>query len=206
MEMSDKRRQISKVMQRLTEIAPAGWQTGIHIRFAQPLYLRSTYPQSWQDHYATNAYSLRDPLVFWGISRTGTVRWSEITLPDPFGVMDKAREFGLHYGAVISCGKITSRTIVGIAHGEREFTDEEIAETALLTDELHLAADLPQKLTPAAVEALALSAEGLTSEDAAGRLGITEDVFEARLASACSTLGVRTTAEALRMAREFQLI
>ena len=195
-----------KSMQRLTEIAPAGWQTGVHIRFAQPLYLRSTYPQAWQDYYATNAYSLRDPLVFWGISKTGTVRWSEITLPDPFGVMNKAREFGLHYGAVISCGKITSRTIVGIAHDEREFTDEEIAEAAAITDALHAAADLPQKLSPADVEALVLSSEGLTSEDAAARLGISEDVYEARLASACSVLGVRTTAEALRMAREFRLI
>ncbi len=204
--MSDKRHQISKAMERLTEIAPAGWQTGIHIRFAQPLYLRSTYPQAWQDFYATNAYSLRDPLVFWGISKTGTVRWSEIALPDPFGVMNKAHEFGLRFGAVISCGKITSRTIVGIAHGEREFTDEEIAETAAITDKLHQAADFPQKLTPVAVEALVLSAEGLTSEDAAMRLGISEDVFDARLASACGMLGVRTTAEALRIARELRLI
>ena len=112
-----------RYLQRLEQLAPMGYTAGIHIRFASPLYLRSTYPKAWQDLYAANNYSLRDPLVFWGVSKSGQIRWSEINLPDPFGVMKLAAEHGLTFGAVCSCGKITSRTIVGVARSDREFTD-----------------------------------------------------------------------------------
>ncbi|MCK0165958.1 autoinducer binding domain-containing protein [Jannaschia sp. S6380] len=204
--MSERRRKMVEYLQRLGTLAPMGYSAGIQIRFATPLYMRSTYPQAWQNEYAENAYSLRDPLVFWGISKTGSIRWSEITLPDPFGVLASARAHGLTYGAVTSCGKITSRTIVGIARADREFEDDEIAEAAAIAAALHEVTDAPKELTPVTAEALSLVSDGMTSGAAAARLGISEGAFEARLKSARSDLGVATTAEALRMAREFKLI
>ncbi len=68
------------------------------------------------------------PLFSGGWACKGHTRWSAIKLPDPFNILGQARSHGLVYGAVVSCGPITSRTIVGIARDEREFTDDEIAE------------------------------------------------------------------------------
>ena len=190
----------------LNDIAPMGYTAGVHIRFASPLYLKSTYPQDWQDLYAANAYSLRDPLVFWGIAQTGATRWSDISLPDPFGVMAKAAKHGLTYGAVVSCGKITSRTIVGVGRSDREFTDDEIEVVAQAAKGLHEVTEPPEDLTPAMVEALRLVGDGFRHTAAAAEIGISESALKARLSSARDRLGARTTAEALRMAREYRLL
>jgi LuxR family transcriptional regulator len=204
--MAERKRLMKRYMERLDEIAPLGFSAGLHIRYASPLHFESSYPQGWLDIYAENSFSLRDPLVFWGISKTGETRWSEIALPDPFGILKRAASFGLKYGAVASHGKITSRTIVGVARSDREFTDEEIAEVGEITRGLHEVSAPPADLTPAMVEALRLAGDGLRSDLAADRIGISEAAFEERLSSARARLGATTTAEALRTAREFKLI
>lgn len=195
-----------RYLQKLDVLAPAGYTVGLHIRFASPLYLKSTYPEEWQEIYAANAYSLRDPLVFWGISKTGTIRWSAISLPDPFGVMRRAAEHGLTYGAVASCGKITSRTIVGTARSDREFTDAEIAAIAEVARGLHDVAEPPGDLSPEEIEALRAAHDGAIGSDTAARLGISEGTLRARLSSARDCLGARSTAEAVKMAREYRLL
>ena len=187
-------------------IAPAGFSAGLHIRFAAPLMYVRTYDESWIKTYDDNAYALRDPLVFWGLGAKGHTRWSAIKLPDPFNILGQALSHGLAYGAVVSCGPITSRTIVGIAHNEREFTDEEISETVKIVHNLHLAAEPPTELTPAQIEALRLLADGDRHAAAAAKLGISESAFKRRVQSARVRLGARTTAQALRKAREYQLL
>ena len=190
----------------LAQMATAGFSAGLHIRFASPLVYVRTYSEDWTKLYDDNAYALRDPLVFWGLGVKGHTRWSAIRLPDPFNILGQARNYGLAYGAVISCGPITSRSIVGIAHGSREFTDEEISEAAKIVQKLHIAAEPPTELTRAQVEALRLLADGDRHAAAAAKLGISESAFKARLQSARSRLGARTTAQALKKAREYQLL
>lgn len=190
----------------LKEIAPAGFSAGLHIRFASPMVYVRTYSEAWTKIYDDNAYALRDPLVFWGLGVKGQTRWSAIKLPDPFNILGQAQKHGLAFGAVVSCGPITSRSIVGIAHNEREFTDEEIAEAAKIVKNLHLAAEPPTELTPAQIEALRLLADGDRHTAAAAKLGISESAFKARLQSARVRLGARTTAQALKKAREYQLL
>jgi len=193
-------------LEALSKLAPAGFSAGLHIRFASPLVYVRTYDDAWTKIYDDNAYALRDPLVFWGLGVKGHTRWSAIRLPDPFNILGQARTFGLAYGAVISCGPITSRSIVGIAHSEREFTDVEIAEAVRIVGALHAAAEPPTELTPAQVEALRLLADGDRHTAAAAKLGISESAFKARLQSARVRLGARTTAQALKKAREYQLL
>lgn len=190
----------------LKALAPAGFSAGLHIRFASPLIYVRTYSEAWTKIYDDNAYALRDPLVFWGLGVKGQTRWSAIKLPDPFNILGQAQKHGLAFGAVVSCGPITSRSIVGIAHNEREFTDEEIAEAAKIVKNLHLAAEPPTELTPAQIEALRLLADGDRHTAAAAKLGISESAFKARLQSARVRLGARTTAQALKKAREYQLL
>jgi len=190
----------------LSGLAPAGFSAGLHIRFASPLIYVRTYEEAWTKIYDENAYALRDPLVFWGLGVKGHTRWSAIKLPDPFNIIGQARSHGLVYGAVVSCGPITSRSIVGMAHSTREFTDDEIAEAVKIVYNLHLAAEPPTELTLAQIEALRLLADGDRHAAAAAKLGISESAFKARLQSARVRLGARTTAQALKKAREYQLL
>jgi LuxR family transcriptional regulator len=118
-----KQKSIAHLLEDLDRLAPMGYTVGLHIRFATPLFYRSSYPPAWVEYYNSHSYYLRDPLVFWGVGVEGTTRWSQIPLPDPFGVMKKAAGHGLKFGAVSSYGPITSRSIVGIGRSDREFTD-----------------------------------------------------------------------------------
>ena len=190
----------------LERLSPCGFSAGLHIRFASPLIYVRTYDEAWTKFYDENAYALRDPLVFWGLGVKGSTRWSSIKLPDPFNILGQARCYGLAFGAVISCGPITSRSIVGMAHNEREFTEQEISEAVKIVHNLHFAAEPPTELTPAQIEALRLLADGDRHAAAAAKLGISESAFKARLQSARVRLGARTTAQALKKAREYQLI
>lgn len=190
----------------LSALATKGFSAGLHIRFAAPLIYVRTYEEAWTTLYDQNAYALRDPLVFWGLGVRGCTRWSGIRLPDPFNILGQAASFGLVYGVVVSHGPITSRTIVGLARDDREFTDDEMEQAAEIVRALHIAAEPPTELTPAQVEALRLLAEGDRHSAAAAKLGISESAFKARLQSARVRLGARTTAQALKKAREYQLL
>lgn len=187
-------------------MAPSGYSAGLHIRYASPLVYRKTFIDSWQKVYDDNAYALRDPTVFWGLGVKGATRWSAIKLPDPFDIMGKAHEHGLRFGAVISCGPITSRSIVGVARADREFTNEEIEAAAKVVKKLHVAAEPPTELTEAQIEALQLLSEGYRHTAAAAKIGISESALKARLKSARTRLRARTTAEALRKAREYRFL
>ena len=190
----------------LARLSPSGFSAGLHIRFASPMIYVRTYHDAWTKLYDENAYALRDPLVFWGLGVKGHTRWSAIRLPDPFNILGQAQSYGLKFGAVVSYGPISSRSIVGMAHNEREFTDDEITQAVKIVHNLHVAAEPPTELTPAQTEALRLLADGDRHAAAAAKLGISESAFKARLQSARVRLGARTTAQALKKAREYQLL
>lgn len=200
--MSD-RKTLMMLVEELDSLAPMGCAVALHIRFATPLYKYSTYPEAWRTIYDENAFGLRDPLVFWGVGVLGSARWSEIAMPDPFDILGKARDHGLIYGAVGSYGKITSRSLMGIARSDRECTDTEIAEAMQILQKMHDLAAPPSDLTPAMTEALTLVGQGHRHTAAAAELGISESALKARLSSARIRLGARTTAEAVRKAREY---
>jgi len=195
-----------EMLNELAEIAPLGYSMGLHIRFAAPLIYHTTYSPSWARHYNDNSYYLRDPLVFWGIGTTGVTRWSEITLPDPFDVIKQAASHGLKFGATSACGPISSRSIISIGRGDREFTDEELVRFKALAQRLHDANTPPSDLTQAQVEALKCIASGDRHSAAAAKLGISESALKARLKSARIRLEARTTSEAVRKAREFRMM
>ncbi len=194
---------IDELLSDLGDLAPLGYYVALHIRFVSPLMTFQTYDQAWTDHYTQNAYGLRDPQVAWGISRTGASRWSEIDLPDPFGIMRQARDFGLKYGVIVSCGPMTSRTIAGAARGDREFTDQEMAAITGIVVRLHHETEPPAKLTRAETEALRIIASGERYAQGAATLGISESALKARLSSARKKLFARTTAEAIQRAKEY---
>ena len=206
LDMNEKKRKLVGYLGELAAISPLGYTVGLHIRFASPLYFKSTYPQAWQELYTSNNYALRDPLVFWGISQTGVTRWSRIALPDPFDVLPQAHAHGMRYGVLAACGKVTSRSIVGVTRSDREFDDAEVATVDRVAKALHEVAEAPEALSASMIDALRLLNDGYRRSAAAASLGISEGVLDARLTSAQDRLGAQNTDEALRMAKEYRLI
>ncbi len=191
---------------RLSLQAPAGYFVGLHIRFTAPLFTFQSYDQAWIDHYTENGFVLRDPMTAWGFSTTGSIRWSDARLPDPFGLFNEAARFGLNYGVTVACGPIKSRTIASFAKADREFKDAEIEAVTAIVHRLHDMTEPPEQLTQAQVEALRCIAGGDRFAAAAVKLGISESALKARITSARVRLMARTTAEAIQRAKDFRLI
>jgi LuxR family transcriptional regulator len=197
---------LAELFGELDALAPMGYSLGLHIRFISAALFKTTYPDIWVRIYCGRAYYPRDPVVVWGIGTTGTCRWSEIPVPDPHGVFAQAAAHGLRFGAASACGPVTSRSVVGIARADREFTDAELAQLTRITRDLHKRAAPPAELSPAQLAALRCLAQGDRNCEAAERLGISESAFKARLTSARKHLSARTTAEALRVAHDYCLL
>lgn len=190
----------------LSALAPGGFFFALHIRFAVPLLNLQTYPKDWIDRYTEEVYALRDPIIAWGFSTIGRARWSEIDIPDPFDILEQAKEFGMVYGVAIACGPMKSRTIASAARADREFSDEEIAEIDSIVRMLHDITEPPRSLTKAQKEALRLIADGDRHAAAAAKLGISESALKARLVGARNALLARTTAEAIQRAKDYRLL
>lgn len=191
---------------RLKRLAPQGFALGLHIRFASAHIMVQTYDIGWIERYTSRGYMLCDPLISWGFSTTGTVRWSALEFPDPHNVLGQAAEFGLNFGVAVSLGPTSSRSIGGFAREDREFTDEEIARIADTVRMLHEESTPPESLTPAQRHALRLVGSGCRYAEAAALLGISESALKARLKLARERLYARTTAEAIQRAREYSLL
>ncbi len=193
-------------LSKLNDLAPRGYALGLHIRFAAAHLMIQTYDPRWSETYTEKGYMLADPMVFWGFGNDGAIRWSEIDLPDPLGIMAQARAYGLAYGVAVSAGPTSSRTIGGFARDDREFTDAEIDQIRDIVETLHTRATPPDRLTPAQRMALRLVAKGNRHAEASATLGISESAFKARLRAAREALFVRTTAEAVQRAQEYNLL
>ena len=197
---------LDDVLGEISHLAPAGYYVGLHIRFTSPLLTLQTYPSDWIKHYTENGYALRDPIVAWGFGNEGISRWSDITIPDPFGILAEAAAYGLNYGVVVPVGELKSRTIGAAARTDREFTDVEIELISHHIRRLHDLTEPPERLTDPQIEALRFIAEGERYAAAAAKLEISESALKARLTAAREKLSARTTAEAIQRAKDYGLL
>ena len=197
---------IDLLLNELALAAPAGFAVGLHIRYVSPLIIVNTYPEDWQEVYTAKVYGLRDPTLAWGLSHSGTRRWSQIGLPDPFGLLPEAAQYGLRYGMISSTGPMSSRTIAGAARADREFTDVEMEHIHRIVQRMHDLSEPPARLSRPQADALRCIADGDRHAAAAASLGISESAFKARLTAARQKLMARTTAEAVQRAKEYGLI
>lgn len=197
---------LDRGLAQLSDLSPKGYALGLHVRFAAAHLMIQTYDPRWTEIYTEKGYMLADPSVFWGFGHEGAIRWSELDLPDPHDIMGQAGSFGLRFGLAVSVGPTSSRTIGGFAREDREFTDDEIEKIRDIVKHLHVASTPPEQLTPAQRMALRLVARGNRHAEAAALLGISESALKARLRSARDRLFVRTTAEAIQRAQEYNLL
>jgi LuxR family transcriptional regulator, quorum-sensing system regulator SdiA len=190
-------------------IAPAGHYLALRVGFAFPMEERNELPEAWVLLYTRGGWALVDPVMRWVYQHRGVVRWSEIGLPDPAGVLAAAAEHGLRFGAVVSCSDHdlkAQRSFGSFSRTDREFTDAELTQLAEWVMRLHIAKAPPTNLTNAELEALRLVRDGLLMKEIASLLGVTEGAVQQRLKNAKLKLNASTSSQAVSMAAGFGLI
>jgi len=193
----------------LSDLAPAGHYIALRVGFAFPLEERNMLPDAWVEQYTNAGYMLFDPLIRWVYGHVGSIRWSEIGLDDPRGVLIQARRYGLNHGVAISIvddEAASQRSFGTFARSDREFFDDEIAVLTEHLRQLHIDAAPPSNLTNAELEALLMVKQGLRMKQIAHELGVSEGAIKQRLRNAKLKLNAATSAQAAAKASGFGLI
>ena len=122
---------ISEDFDRIRELSPPGFVLALNVRWRGPEYLHSEFPEEWREIYESKNYFMFDPIYYWTMINTGRVRWSEVGLPDPHKISQKAAGHGLSYGATF-CQKLDgTKSFLSTAHSEREFTIGEMDDSII---------------------------------------------------------------------------
>lgn len=193
---------------RLEEIAPAGFYLALRVGYAFPEAELNHLNPDWVELYTQHGLVVQDPSMHWVYRNVGYVRWADLHLPDPQGVVAMAKRMGLNYGATISFNDpkdVGRRSHAVLFRADRDFTDTELREAFAMLRGLHLDA-LRRSLTPAELEAIRYRADGLLIKQIAARLDISESGVKARLSSACRKLGAKNAIEMLAIATSRRLI
>lgn len=128
---------VRRIMWRAKEVAPAGFAFGLHFKAMGPSLVFQAYPPEWLSIYNGQGLALQDPAARYTLAENGACRWSELPEPDPAGVLERARDFGLNFGVSIGLDDGTTHSGAGFARSDREYTDEEIEHLMKVTVRLH---------------------------------------------------------------------
>lgn len=193
----------------LRVLAPAGYYVALRVGFHFPTEELNGLPDAWVEEYTRRRFLIFDPINHWVYAWTGAVRWSEIDLPDPRGVLAAARLHGLNYGIAVSHVDPDSsgqRSFGHFCRSDREFTDAEIAHLRAEVEHRHRRLAPPANLTVAELEVLRLAKGGLRQKQIAHELGVSEGAIKQRLKNAREKLGAATGTQATSIATAFGLI
>lgn len=197
---------VKEKLRQLDALVDCGYSLAIRVRFGRPILTRWTYPLAWVQEYHRHNLSFCDPEVIWALTHTGARRWSEGHLPDPFSVHERARVHGLNFGVTLSVGHALSRTMAGLAHRSRDYTDDEITKATQLLEHIHIAYGRGGLLSEAHIRALSYYEAGLDRAEICRRMGLTPNQLKACLAGARKRLGARSNEEALGIAMDKNMI
>lgn len=189
--------------------ATSGFYIGLRVGFAFPMAEHNAFPKDWVETYTREGLMLHDPLMKWVYGSVGATRWSMINIDDSAGVLRRASDFGLKYGAGIVCldkNGGSQRSFGLFARDDREFTDDEIDMFFTAIAELHSTKTPPSNLTDAELEVLRMLRDGLLIKQIAGDLGVSQGAVKQRLKNAKQKLEARTTNHATALAIEYGLI
>ena len=191
------------------EIANVGYYLALRVGFAFPAEEINHLPPAWVSHYTMQRFMLADPVIKWVYANTGVIRWSEIDLDDPRGVMAEAREYGMRHGAAVCCfdGSADGRRSFGtFARYDRPFSDDEMRKLEMMVYQLHADMTPPSNITDAELEALRMVKAGMRLKQIAHELGVSEGAIKQRLKNAKTKLGAKTGTQAATLASDFGLI
>ncbi len=159
---------------------------------------------AWQRTYRANSYRYADPVVAWGLRRTGCRQWTRLDRPrpdDPGGFFLQAHGHGIVTMAGISVAGQGARSILELISETRGFDISLLGELKVRLAELHpLFLREQPRMTYGEAEALRLLAAGASICQAAHALGISESAVKLRLRAARKRLGAPTTLAAIHTA------
>lgn len=187
----------------IEQISPAGFYVAIRVGFSFPEEELNELPQNWVEFYTTHGLVVHDPAMKWVYANIGATRFSEIVLPDPQKVRERAAVYGLKHGAVISvmAPSDRGRRSYGLFFREdRDFQETDLRSLHGIVSQLHSGIDAEVVLTPAEIQALRLQSEGLRLKQIAAEIGISESAVKARLNNAKRKLGAKTPSQAASIA------
>lgn len=189
-------------------LGTSGFIFAYNFRSLQPEYFHSEYPKAWQVQYESKSYAYFDPVLQWSLLNSGDMRWSAIKLPDLRGVMKAARDFDMKYGACFARRRKGRKSILTLARGDREFTDEEMAYLSATFDYLmdQIEAEDDVQLTPVEAETLRCLRDGMGYNEAAELLKVSVPTIKARVEKARGKLGARNATQAVARAIQRKLI
>jgi len=193
----------------MQDLAPVGYYLALRVGFAFPMEEINALPSDWVEYYTRERFMLFDPVIRWFYQSAGAVRWSEISISDPRGILEQARGYGLRFGVAIAIYDDNTsglRSFGSFLRGDREYTDDEIQRLRLHVEHLHQDREPPTNLTNAELEALRMVKNGLRLKQIAHELGVTEGAVKQRLKNAKTKLGAATGTQAATMARGYGLI
>lgn len=194
---------LKEMRDQIDQISPAGFYVAIRVGFSFPEEELNELPENWVEFYTTHGLVVHDPAMKWVYANTGATRMSEIGLPDPQQVRERAAVYGLSHGAVISvmAPEDRGRRSYGLFFREdRAFGDSDLQKLQGILTRLHAGAEDEPVLTAAEVEALRMQAEGMRLKQIAHALGISESAVKARLNNAKRKLGAKTQSQAASIA------
>ncbi|MCA0905152.1 LuxR family transcriptional regulator [Ruegeria marisrubri] len=164
------------LLDKLHDIADDGVAIGFGFgQNGQPGEHFCTYSQAWQDHYWSNGLIYKDPVIAFGATNLGVLRWSDAEDSGPDNAVFQARDFGMKDGLVISVQVDGERAIAGLATASRP-SDADISEARAIVAALQaIKAGEPKiSLTPRQKDILRLIADGASAASAAHELKIDE--------------------------------
>lgn len=200
---------LSKSRTTLEEIAPAGFYVGLRVGYSFPEEELNALDPGWIETYTQLGLVMQDPAMRWVYANSGAVRWSELDLPDPAGVIELARKAGLSWGATVAFCRPEDagrRSYAMLFRADRNFTQDELDAAFALLRKLHVGPEAGPPLTEAELEAIRLRAGGKLLKQIAAEIGISESAVKARLASACRKTGAKNAIELLAIATARRMI
>ena len=187
---------------RVRELAPSGFVLALNLRWVGPEFLHSEYPKAWREIYESKNYFMFDPVFYWTLTKTGRTRWSEVGFPDPHGVSQKAKKYGLNFGAVF-CQKVDGRrSFLATSRSDRELTEIEMDELQTLFEKWMKVVSERPVLTEGELDVLKALKSGQAQAEVGTALNIATATVKKRLRSIRKKFGAATTAEAVSIAVE----
>lgn len=128
---------VKSLLESVENLSPSGFAIAFHIRLTSPDFLFQTYPKNWIDTYSEKGYVMVDPIVRWGFTQIGAIRWSQLGDLDEQNILEQLLAYGMAFGVAISTETAGSRSVAGFARNDREYTDDEIATLTQHVQDLH---------------------------------------------------------------------
>lgn len=128
---------IKVLLESVENMAPSGFAIAFHVRLTSPDFLFQAYPKEWTDLYSEKGFVMDDPIVRWGFSETGFIRWSDLSEIDDKKILEQSLAYGMNFGVAIAHEAACSRSVAGFSRADREYTDEEINQLTQCVKALH---------------------------------------------------------------------